>query len=602
MAKAGEEIYTISKGISLFSLMLKQVGLALKEADSVHSQEAVETARQITSQCTLVFDEIQTMVDRCQTRDGNGYMKVPNLVQRIKWCFRKGRVEYLVASLDSLKLSLSLMLQVLDLGKTMTSRPESRPSMIREQEISQGRLEVQNMVITRYYTVVQLHQLEQALEEVPDYDDTEILPPYESQPSSPQSERLAISSSKPDMTQPKALIKMPTGPLADIDKTIPPTAEAPVQIMSTSYLVVNQLLEKWTRIPHPEAPLSPVTTPNGHSSFREERHYPTEYRPYVREGQPQNSTRDSGLGSARDAGLGAAVREERQYPAEYHHHAREDAPSVIPRDGAVGNTGNVAGLSTAADGHGRYIEDRHRLYLEDGKPRSRRSKKGRSHLQPQVESDSDDSEEVRHRKKSPRHSHRVLESDEDSSTSDFESEEEREMRRHKHRSSGEHTRGDSDVSSRSFNRPEMPAFRRPNIGPNLHGYPNPHGQPNINYGGPPPSVPQPIPILNQQQYRPHSMSSPPVASPSGYPQYPPLQAHRSYQGPGQYPQQQHLRPPPDQQYQRPPSPNKRTSPRHHSREKSETSVSDKKGAVKAAAKGTGWAVGLATLLEGLDGL
>ena len=122
MAKAGEEIYTISKGISLFSLMLKQVGLALKEADSVHSQEAVETARQITSQCTLVFDEIQTMVDRCQTRDGNGYMKVPNLVQRIKWCFRKGRVEYLVASLDSLKLSLSLMLQVLDLGKTMTSR------------------------------------------------------------------------------------------------------------------------------------------------------------------------------------------------------------------------------------------------------------------------------------------------------------------------------------------------------------------------------------------------------------------------------------------------------------------------------------------------
>lgn len=528
------------------------------------------------------------------------------------------------------------------------------------------------MVITRYYSVAQLHQLERTLEESPEQGDTDSLPPYESQPSSPQDDRLAITFPKPETSQPNAVIRMPTGPLAEIDNSIPQTAETSEQIITTSAWVVNSLLEKWTRLPHPAAPLTPVAPQNGYGSFREERQYSSEYPSYANGEPPQAGTRenrsstpprDNGLNSVtreqwqqplghgyypresvqatsprgsglvnhiRDAGpvsngdanLGG-VREQRQQLPEHNYHPREAAPPIIPRDsGQLGNVrdagpittrdpGSVstrdAGLVSAQnDGQGRYIEDRRRLYLEDGKPRSRRSKKDRNYVQPQVESDSDDSEEVRHRQKSkgPRHSHRVLESDEDSSSTDSESEEERDRRRHKHRSSGEHKRRDSDTNRGSFSRPpEMPAFRRPNTIPNLHGYPNPLGQPNINYGGPPSPMLQPIQIPNPHQYRTQSVSSP-MASPSGFPQHPPLQGHRSYPGPVQYPQQQHLRPPPpsDQQHQRPSSPNKRNSSRHQSRDKYEPSSSDKKGAVKAGAKAAGWAAGLATLLEGLDGL
>lgn len=531
------------------------------------------------------------------------------------------------------------------------------------------------MVITRYYSVAQLQQLERALEETPDQGDTESLPPYESQPSTPQDDRLAISFPKPDVTQPNAIIRMPTGPLTEIDESIPQTAETSEQIITTSAWVVNSLLEKWTRLPPPGAPLTPVAPQNGYGSFREERQYSSEYPSYANEEPPQIRPRDNGLGMPRDIGangvtreqrqqpleygyypregalstsprenglpanmrdagsvskgdaaVGGAVREQRQHSSEHHYYAREGVPPVIQRDsGLIGNVRDAGStttrdpgpvsardpglISTQDDGQGRYIEDRRRLYLEDGKPRSRRSKKDRSYVQPRVESDSEDSEEVRHRKKSksPRHSHRVLESDEDSSSSDSESEEseeEQERRRHKHRSSGEHKRRDTDTDKGTFSRPpEMPAFRRPVTTPNLHGYPNPLGQPNINYGGPPSPMLQPISIPNPHQYRTHSVSSP-MASPSGYPQHPPLQGHRSYPGPVQYPQQQHLRPPPppDQQYQRPSSPNKRHSSRHQSRDKYEPSASDKKGAVKAGAKAAGWAAGLATLLEGLDGL
>ena len=529
------------------------------------------------------------------------------------------------------------------------------------------------MVITRYYSMAQLHQLERALEESPDQGDTESLPPYESQPSSPQEDRLIISPPKPDITASNAVIRMPTGSLAEIDESIPQTAETSEQIVTTSALVVDSLLEKWTRLPPPGAPLTPLAPQNGYSPFREERQYTSEYSSYAKEEPPQASTRENKSDMPRDIGPNGVVREPRQQSSDYGYHAREDAPpatpgqsglvtnvrdaglvgkgdaglggvvreqwqqpsahnyyvgepappvnsrdsgpvgssrdagSVIKWDAELVSTRDAGLLSPREDGQGRYIEDRRRLYLEDGKPRSRRSKKKRVYVQPQVESDSDDSEELRYRRKSksPRHSHRVLESDEDSSTSDSESEEERERRRQKHRTSGEHKRRDSDTNRGSFSRPpEMPAFRRPNTTPNLHGYPNPLGQPNINYGGPPSPAQQPIPISNiQHQYRASSVSSP-MVSPSGYPQHPPLQGHRSYPGPVQYLQQQHLRPPPppEQQYQPPSSPNKRNSSRHHSRDKHESSASDKKQAVKAGAKAAGWAAGIATLLEGLDGI
>lgn len=119
-ANAGFEVHGISKSVTLFSMMLKQTGHVLRGADSVHSREAVETAKSIAEEGTRVFEEIQDMLDRVSTKNSSGTVS-PSIQQRFRWCFKKHRVTYLLAQLESLKLSLSVMLQVIQLGKLMAS-------------------------------------------------------------------------------------------------------------------------------------------------------------------------------------------------------------------------------------------------------------------------------------------------------------------------------------------------------------------------------------------------------------------------------------------------------------------------------------------------
>lgn len=117
LATADVEIQSIARGISLFSLMLKQVGLTLDESKSIASQSALDTAKAITGQSQLVFDEIKNMVEMVQKRDDKGNLRSITVAQRVKWCFKKQRVQYLLGQLESLKLNLSIMLQTLQLGK-----------------------------------------------------------------------------------------------------------------------------------------------------------------------------------------------------------------------------------------------------------------------------------------------------------------------------------------------------------------------------------------------------------------------------------------------------------------------------------------------------
>lgn len=120
VSDSGLEVSSISKGITLFASMLKQTGMVLQQIDSVHSEEAVETAKQISEECTMVFNEINEMLDRCSIKlPDNAY--APSLQQRFRWCFKKHRVLYLLGQLESMKLSLSVMLQILQLGKLMAA-------------------------------------------------------------------------------------------------------------------------------------------------------------------------------------------------------------------------------------------------------------------------------------------------------------------------------------------------------------------------------------------------------------------------------------------------------------------------------------------------
>ena len=90
----------------------------MQAPDSVHSHEAMQAAKHITDECQQIFDEIEYMLDKVRTRRQDGSFG-PTIAQKFKWCFKKHKVTYLLAQLESLKLSLSVMLQILQLGKLM---------------------------------------------------------------------------------------------------------------------------------------------------------------------------------------------------------------------------------------------------------------------------------------------------------------------------------------------------------------------------------------------------------------------------------------------------------------------------------------------------
>ena len=117
IATANVEIQHIARCISEFSLMLKQVALTLESSKSIATKTALDTANEIANQSRTVFEEIKGMAEMVQTKDESGHIRAIAVAQRVKWCFKKQRVQYLLGQLESLKLSLSVMLQTVQLGK-----------------------------------------------------------------------------------------------------------------------------------------------------------------------------------------------------------------------------------------------------------------------------------------------------------------------------------------------------------------------------------------------------------------------------------------------------------------------------------------------------
>lgn len=121
MATADVEIQNIARAISNYALTLKQLALTLESAKSIATQSAMETAKQIADQSQLIFNDIKEMADLDQHKDEHGHLQSIAINQRVKWCFKKQRLQYLLGQLESLKLSLSLMLQVLQFARLLGS-------------------------------------------------------------------------------------------------------------------------------------------------------------------------------------------------------------------------------------------------------------------------------------------------------------------------------------------------------------------------------------------------------------------------------------------------------------------------------------------------
>ncbi|KAJ9312371.1 hypothetical protein DTO271D3_7387 [Paecilomyces variotii] len=247
IASSGIEIHSISKGVSLFALALKHVGKVLRETDPVHSAQALAEAREITDQGYMILNEIEDMLDRLKASEALATTHGLSVQQRVRWCFKKHRVTYLLSQLECLKLSLAVMLQVLQLGKLIEAKRRGDGSNV-DDEIAQERADTQNMVIVRYWSLRRLdrlrHRAEQEARET-EHDAMNSLmgwdPPVR---NSIPSSRQADSRSKTG-----GPVKIHVASLADLDASMGAIHDSPKGMIQCSDRVINSLLHIWTRFP-----------------------------------------------------------------------------------------------------------------------------------------------------------------------------------------------------------------------------------------------------------------------------------------------------------------------------------------------------------------
>ena len=120
-------------------------------------------AHEIANQGQTVFVEIEHMLDKLQGTDAHEELRQIPVQERLKWCFRKQHVTYLLAHLESLKLSLIVMGRILQLGALLRPRREdvrlAAPEFAVDDMIAQEKAETQNMIIVRYWALKRLDRL-----------------------------------------------------------------------------------------------------------------------------------------------------------------------------------------------------------------------------------------------------------------------------------------------------------------------------------------------------------------------------------------------------------------------------------------------------------
>lgn len=254
MATADVEIQNIARAISNYAFTLKQLALTLESAKSIATQSAMETAKQIADQSQLIFDDIKEMADLDQHKDEHGNLRSIAINERVKWCFKKQRLQYLLGQLESMKLSLSLMLQVLQFARLVENMREDPSKRLDDQATLQERAEIQNMVVVRHWSFVELRRLynmaEREDEERRDQQRYDLPPPrFDGIGHTLPDPRLQIEGPKNEDDLNKALVKYSEKPLHDLDESLNRCMYRPNRLLHAPRNdIVDMLLDEWTRV------------------------------------------------------------------------------------------------------------------------------------------------------------------------------------------------------------------------------------------------------------------------------------------------------------------------------------------------------------------
>jgi hypothetical protein len=123
VASARAEVISVGRDISLACAVLKQVASVFgNEKMARFSTTALGTTSDIVERCQDIFQEIDCIVRDLMKDRADGTKPSMGFINKVIWAFKRSRVQLLQGTLDSMKITLQLMLTTLDYSERIYSR------------------------------------------------------------------------------------------------------------------------------------------------------------------------------------------------------------------------------------------------------------------------------------------------------------------------------------------------------------------------------------------------------------------------------------------------------------------------------------------------
>lgn len=264
-------IHRVAGDIALFVSLLKHAAAVFASEQSgaaevrLWSAEAEELVGSVVGECEALFREVEAMLGENRKEDHEharetgqklavGKKKKVGALQRVLWCFEQPRVQWLLARLDYLKITLSVLLQVLNLAAVTAQvrGNEMREGHVGDEErarVRQERVHVETLVMARQLSLITLKQHEdeeageesggdESEEESDDGDEAKREPKFLTQASKTSSTVLTV---KRRLENTNILDEF-----SDEQMALSP-------ILRHSTTIVDRLLDKWALLSPPDA-------------------------------------------------------------------------------------------------------------------------------------------------------------------------------------------------------------------------------------------------------------------------------------------------------------------------------------------------------------
>jgi len=260
---APHNIHRAATSVTLFAGLLKHVAIVLEGNGKLLSREGEGFVGNLVGQCEVLFEEIEGMLggggdEEEEDKAAGKSKKRVSMLRRIKWRFEQPRVDWLMAQLEYLKTTLSLLIQTVNLAAVTAQLRKTEVSELGEagkrkeiNSMGQERVHVEALVVARQLSMIALRQ----------FDEDEDEEDEEAEGQSDDSERTNRpkllkqgSTYNSTLVSKKNMAKDVLDDFSNGNDTLFPMTRH-------SHAVVDTLLSRWTVLPPPYTELgggSPV--------------------------------------------------------------------------------------------------------------------------------------------------------------------------------------------------------------------------------------------------------------------------------------------------------------------------------------------------------